>query len=74
MIDVKALLNLAMQQRTDILRGILDAAAQRSIKFACFSENIKSPDMWGHYTNSEEGFALQYLPAKDQRQDCESMG
>ena len=38
---------------------------QNIMKIACLSENISSPDMWGHYANSEEGFALQY--------DCSSI-
>ena len=57
--DAKILRDVAMQQRAGTLRDIMDAA-QRCVKFACFSENIQSPDMWGQYANSEEGFALQY--------------
>ena len=57
--DAKTLRDMAMNQRAGILRDIM-SAAQSSIKFACFSEVIQSPDMWGQYANSEEGFALQY--------------
>lgn len=38
----------------------LMTSMQPYIKIACLSENICSPDMWGHYASSEEGFALQY--------------
>lgn len=33
---------------------------QRSLKIACFSEDITSPAMWGHYSDNESGFALMY--------------
>lgn len=34
--------------------------AQETNYIACFSENISSPTMWGHYGNSSTGFALGY--------------
>ncbi len=34
--------------------------AKRSLKFACFSESIESPAMWGLYANDGKGFALSY--------------
>ena len=38
----------------------LMTSMQSLTKIACLSENISSPEMWGHYASSEEGFALQY--------------
>lgn len=34
--------------------------AKRNLKFACFSESIESPAMWGLYANDGKGFALSY--------------
>lgn len=34
--------------------------AKRILKFACFSESIESPAMWGLYANDGKGFALCY--------------
>lgn len=33
---------------------------QQGVKFACFSENINSAMMWGHYAQSGTGFAVAY--------------
>lgn len=33
---------------------------QKCIKFACFSEDITSSLMWGHYSDSSSGFAIEY--------------
>ena len=33
---------------------------QQGVKFACFSENISSAMMWGHYAENGTGFALGY--------------
>lgn len=33
---------------------------QKTIKVACFSENIDSAAMWGYYADSGKGFALAY--------------
>lgn len=33
---------------------------QSSVKFACFSRNIKSDMMWGHYAANSTGFALEF--------------
>ncbi len=33
---------------------------QNTLKFACFSESINSPAMWGYYADSGKGFALAY--------------
>ena len=33
---------------------------QQGVKFACFSENINSAMMWGHYAEDGTGFALGY--------------
>ena len=35
-------------------------AAQRTIKFCCFSEKLTSPYMWGLYAANETGFCLEY--------------
>ena len=33
---------------------------KETTKISCFSEDIKSPLMWAHYTDSHKGFALEY--------------
>ena len=33
---------------------------RRMMKFACFSDDVESPLMWGHYADSSRGFALAY--------------
>lgn len=33
---------------------------QNVVKISCFSENIYSPLMWGHYADNSTGFALAY--------------
>lgn len=38
----------------------INSVGQQAIKFCCFSENIKSPTMWGIYASDETGFALEY--------------
>lgn len=40
--------------------AIVRQVVQRSIKFACFSEEITSAAMWGYYADSSCGFALAY--------------
>lgn len=40
-------------------------ALQPLRKIACFSENIKSNKMWGLYSDSHKGFALEYNFKKD---------
>ena len=39
---------------------LLPGIAQRTVKFCCFSENIRSAYMWGLYSSNESGFALEY--------------
>lgn len=46
---------------------MIDEAMYRSLDFikqttkiSCFSEDIKSPLMWAHYTDSHKGFAIEY--------------
>lgn len=58
-LNAKSLRDAMLSKESEVLHGIVDAA-QSSIKFACFSEEIKSPTMWGQYADNEEGFALQY--------------
>ena len=41
--------------RDDLIRSI-----QQRTRFACFSKNVRSPLMWGHYADSAAGFALAY--------------
>ena len=33
---------------------------KQSTKISCFSEEVNSPLMWAHYTDSHKGFALEY--------------
>lgn len=42
---------------------------QTTIKFACFSEAIESPSMWGYYAASSTGFALEYDFTRNQGTD-----
>ncbi len=50
---------------------------QQGVKFACFSENINSAMMWGHYAESGTGFAVGY-DFKDGKlnncPDCHQLG
>lgn len=55
----KQLYNLFMGQ-IDTNDAIVRQIVQRSIKFACFSEEINSAAMWGYYADSGCGFALAY--------------
>ena len=43
---------------------------QQGVKFACFSENIASAMMWGHYAESNTGFALGYDFRQRKLNDC----
>ena len=58
-LNAKSLRDAMLSKESEVLHDIVDAA-QSAIKFACFSEEIKSPTMWGQYADNEEGFALQY--------------
>ena len=40
--------------------SIIPSVGQQTIKFCCFSENILSSSMWGHYASNESGFAVEY--------------
>lgn len=40
--------------------NLITELIQKEVKFACFSENIGSPLMWGHYAENGTGFALGY--------------
>ncbi len=42
------------------LENEITTRVQKKTKFACFSERIDSPLMWGHYAASSTGFALEY--------------
>ena len=44
----------------DISSTGLRSIIQKNIPFACFSEAISSPAMWGYYADSGKGFALGY--------------
>ena len=39
---------------------MITAQIQGGVKFACFSQNVKSAMMWGHYASDGTGFALGY--------------
>ncbi len=43
---------------------------QRGVKFACFSENINSAMMWGHYAANGTGFALGYDFSNGRLNNC----
>lgn len=43
---------------------------QNTLKFACFSEAINSPAMWGYYADSGKGFALAYDFRNGNYTDC----
>lgn len=43
---------------------------QEGVKFACFSRNIKSAMMWGHYAADGTGFALGYDFRNGNLNDC----
>ena len=58
-LNAKSLRDMVLSKQSEVLHEII-GAAQSTIKFACFSEDIKSPVMWGQYAGDEEGFALQY--------------
>ncbi|MEE1362787.1 MAG: DUF2971 domain-containing protein [Selenomonadaceae bacterium] len=51
--------NYIKNNRDDSLKNIT-SRVQALTKFACFSENIDSDMMWGHYANSSSGFAIEY--------------
>ena len=44
--------------------------AQKTLKFACFSENINSVSMWGLYADNGKGFALSYDFRNNNFCDC----
>lgn len=50
----------SIMNNQDSIMDYLMTSMQSNVKMSCLCENISSPDMWGHYANSEEGFALQY--------------
>lgn len=39
---------------------MIPSVGQQTIKFCCFSEDILSSSMWGHYASNESGFAFEY--------------
>ena len=49
-----------MAQQLDENSDYLSRLIQQKIKFACFSEDISSADMWGYYADSGQGFAVSY--------------
>lgn len=44
----------------DISDTTVQEVIRKTIKFACFSEEIGSAAMWGYYADSGQGFALSY--------------
>lgn len=54
--DSKVKVDTIITEMLDTLKVI----GQRTNKFCCFSENVTSAYMWGHYSNNESGFCLQY--------------
>lgn len=45
----------------DIGLKFVENRLQESSRFACFSEQIYSDMMWGHYASNAQGFALEYV-------------
>ena len=43
---------------------------KQGVKFACFSEDIASAMMWGHYAESNTGFVLGYDFRQRKLNDC----
>lgn len=58
--DMEQLLKAVFFDSCGRYRDDLIQAIQQTTKFACFSTNICSPLMWGHYADSAAGFALAY--------------
>ena len=58
--EIEARLKTILIGNCGSYRESLIQAVQQSSIFACFSSNIKSPLMWGHYANSASGFAIAY--------------
>lgn len=56
---VDAFTELVKFDTEEVLQHV-NSVGQQAIKFCCFSENIKSPTMWGIYASDESGFALEY--------------
>lgn len=50
----------------------LSIITQKSLKFACLSENIKSTVMWGQYAANETGFAVAYDFSSGQFSSCQA--
>jgi len=46
--------------RMDINDTTVQQIIRKTIKFACFSEDVSSAAMWGYYADSGRGFALSY--------------
>ena len=61
--------NWIEQSRAD-LEGEIVSRLQKMTKFACFSERIDSPLMWGHYADSSKGFALEYDFSNGDTTEC----
>lgn len=49
-----------MEQQLNENSDYISNLIQQQIKFACFSEDVSSADMWGYYADSGQGFALSY--------------
>lgn len=61
--DIENLKNQAYEfftQQLDDGIPYIQHIIQNTLKFACFSEAINSPAMWGYYADSGKGFALAY--------------
>lgn len=61
-----------MAQQLDENSDYLSSLIQQKIKFACFSEDISSADMWGYYADSGQGFALSYDFRNENYTVCDS--
>lgn len=74
----KEIKELSLQIRRFIENGLtsqfpfIAQLEQNLIKFSSFSENIRSPLMWGHYANNSTGFALAYDFRNAQYNECEA--
>lgn len=50
----------AFEKEIDENDSLVHEIARNTFKFACFSDTISSPAMWGYYADSSQGFALSY--------------
>lgn len=76
--DQSALVELLKQfynyigSQIDVNDTMIQQIVRKTIKFACFSEEIGSSAMWGYYADSGCGFALSYDFRNENYTQCDS--